>query len=226
MFDPSDIIADSVIYDTVKNASSAPESLLKSLSHYVDGEWLFRGESGANFNSSAFPSLKVVYGQQGRKKKLVHFQAATQTNGHMDDSPSEPLRFVPTFLLPITCPDQDVHCKNEHTSHESESIPINMEVQHLTPQQVAQCLRNQRILMIGDSHMRNLWRALMDVLVGNFQHDYHRWDGYQAWQDFPMHISWDHVDQFLPNTMYARMNDHSKIGVQGACSFIPNAIQM
>ncbi|GAX21394.1 hypothetical protein FisN_28Lh084 [Fistulifera solaris] len=75
--------------------------------------------------------------------------------------------------------------------------------------------------MIGDSHMRNFWRAMMDVLVGNNQHDYHRWDGYQNWEDFPTHIRWDEVDQFLPNAMYARMNDHSKIGVQGGCHFIP-----
>ncbi|GAX25609.1 hypothetical protein FisN_28Hh084 [Fistulifera solaris] len=218
------MVRDSVTYDAVKNVSTEPEELLKSLSYYVDGEWVYCGEEdGDNLTTSAFSSLNVVYGQQGRKKKLVHFQADSNTEGCNDHSSLEPLRFVPKSLLPIatSCKDHDTHCSNERQSKEPLSIPAGVELKRFSSQQAAQCLRNQRILMIGDSHMRNFWRAIMDVLVGNNQHDYHRWDGYQKWQDFPTNISWDEVDQFLPNAMYARMNDHSKIGVQGGCYFIP-----
>ena len=212
-----EMVIASAAHDTAKNAEG---DLLRSLSYYIDGAWLYCGETGGKSNTSTFASLKVTYGLHGRTQKLIHFEAATQTDRCANDSPSEHLRFVPTVLLPITCRDHDVHCNTEHSTNATVSLPARLEFQHFASEEAVKCLRNQRILMIGDSHMRNLWRALMDVLTDNFEHDYHRWDGYQDWQDFPTNITWDQVDQFLPNAMYARMNDHSKIGVTGACTFI------
>jgi len=82
-----------------------------------------------------------------------------------------------------------------------------------TPSQTQECLHNQKILFMGDSHVRNLWRALLDVSTGGSSDNYYRWD----YEDHPFNKT-----AHLPNTLYTRGNDHTKVGVPNACSLRAN----
>jgi hypothetical protein len=179
---------------------------LTSLAYYVDGDWVVAGDD--NISSLALAQeLKADY-------------TSNSSQGNLDA-----LYFVPRQLLPI--PTDNLTTSNETNAKSTmeELKPIDLEhgveFHRFTSNEARSCLANKKILLLGDSHMRNTWRALNDLLTDHatLPHDYRRWDGYQlALTDpLPSPLTNALAEALLPNSLFARGNDHSRIGVPGAC---------
>jgi len=100
--------------------------------------------------------------------------------------------------------------------NEASSVPPAVNFHHYTPEETQQCLKNKRILMVGDSHMRNLWRGLMDSVVGMTCNSYERWDGYEDLPDhlaFPVHVpeEWGNNHHFPHLQSAAGRLDHCRL---------------
>jgi hypothetical protein len=185
---------------------NAQRRALTSLNYYVYGDWVVAGDN--NISSLAL---------------ALHVEADYTSNSSQGNL--DAFSFVPRRLLPI--PSDNLTTSNETNANSTmeELKPIVLEhgvgFHRFTFHEARSCLANKKILLLGDSHMRNIWRALNDLLTDHatFPHDYRRWDGYQrALTDpLPSPLTSALAEALLPNSLYARGNDHSKIGVPGYC---------
>jgi hypothetical protein len=192
---------------------------LNSLAYYVDGDWVVAG--GKNISSLA-AALHVGGGEGSKNHSRADF-TSNSSQGKLDA-----LYFVPRRLLPIpsdnlTTSNETNHANANSTTEELDSIILEhgVEFHRFTFHEARSCMANKKILLLGDSHMRNIWRALNDLLTdhGTPPHDYHRWDGYQlALTDpLPSPLTSALAEALLPGALFARSSDHSRIGVPGAC---------
>jgi hypothetical protein len=207
-----------------QNIQNEQRRALTSLTYYVDGDWVVAGDNNIS-------SLALALHVEETKKHLLSVETVMQQESRADYTSNssqgnlDALYFVPRRLLPI--PSDNLTTSNETNANSTleELKPIvlkhGVEFHRFTVNEARSCMANKKVLLLGDSHMRNIWRALNDLLTDHatLPHDYRRWDGYQlALTDpLPSPLTSALAEKLLPNTLFARANDHSKIGVPGAC---------
>ena len=178
------------------------QDLLNSLSYYVQGEWI---------SCARNDTLLVESKRTSRRDELFRIEGIIDQNrsSKCKGWENELLRFVPKRLVPFNHNESDPV---------SEKYLVHSDYRHFSPQQAAACLRNQRILFLGDSHMRNTWRGVLDVLTGTLDDSYERWDGYYrgSTRIWPLNST---AANLLPPSLLPRNNDHSRIGVSQSCQF-------
>lgn len=229
-----------------KRARSQSKAL-NSMSYYVEGDWVVVANDNVSTNQNASHTTTATAltfeGMSIRCCKNIY--SIDVLNNVSYDQNLDPVYYIPRRLIPIptsyepeTETDPDPLLAN-HNHTDTSEVEANNNTQHEVPpiidleegvkyhrftaNEAQSCLANKRILILGDSLLRNVWRALNDIVTGGPpQHDYLRWDGYQkaltSSDVLPQPLTTELAHQLLPRSLMARANDHTSIGVSNVCT--------